>query len=828
MPTSKGRWALAALISFAGLLAAGAQEVTPLPAGTRTTSNGVTLEVTALRDDVLRVRMWKGDAAPEDASWAVLPAARTSSVAVAAESHGFSTKALRVTVDDQLRVTVADLGGNILAKDAAPVLWEGDKFTVIKQGSWSDHFFGLGDKPGPLDRKTEAFTLWNTDSFGYQESTDPIYKSIPFFIDMNQGRALGVFLDNTWRTNFDFGRADPKRYTFGAMNGPLDYYLLYGPEPKSVVSDWAWLTGPTPLPPVWALGFQQSRYTYFPESQLREVASRLRKDRIPSDVLWLDIDFQHNNWPFTVNEKAFPDFRGLVKDLAREQFKLVVITDLHIARQPNVGYAPYDTGMAGDHFVKNPDGSVFVGPVWPGPAVFPDFTREQTRQWWGGLYKTFVSEGVAGFWNDMNEPSVFDTPTKTMPDDIQHRIDEPGFKKRTATHLEIHNVYGMQNARGTYEGQLALRPDERPFVMSRAGYAGAQRYTTTWTGDNSSTWNHLRMTVTQIVNLGLSGFSLSGADVGGFAGSPPADLLTKWIEVSAFQPIDRDHSAKGTRMHEVWVDGLEQEAIRRHYLEERYRLMPYLYTVAEETSRDGLPINRPLFLEFPHAVADGTPFDLTTGGGEFLVGSRLLVAPNPSPEEVAPYVVGLPPGTWYDYWTGQQYVRAIPGSVLDAEQRDKVLAEKQLKVTPRLNVLPVYVRGGSILPVAPLTQSTAEVPSGPLTLRVYPPALTQAGEGCSGEVYSDDGHTFAFRQGAYARVQFTCAVAADGSMSVNIGKQEGTWKPWWKTYRIEVVGWAAKQRRATVNGRSVALAEAGGRWGVTVGADGSAQEVELR
>ena len=400
----------------------------------------------------------------------------------------------------------------------------------------------------------------------------------------------------------------------------------------------------------------------------------------------------------------------MVKDLAREQFKVVVITDLHIANQPNKGYAPYDSGTAGDHFVKNPDGSTFVGKVWPGPAVFPDFTQAQTRQWWGTLYKTFVDEGVAGFWNDMNEPAVFETPTKTMPDDIQHRIDEPGFRKRTAPHLEIHNVYGMENARGTYEGLLALRPDERPFVMSRASFAGGQRYSTTWTGDNSSTWNHLRMTVPQIVNLGLSGFSFTGADVGGFAGSPPPDLLTKWIELSAFQPIDRDHSAKGTRMHEVWVDGPEQEAIRRRYIEERYRLMPYLYTVAEETSHDGLPINRPLFLEFPHAIEDGTPFDLTTGGAEFLVGSRVLVAPNPSPEEVAPYVVRLPPGTWYDYWTGERYVRAVPGTSLDAEQRDLVLAEKQLSVTPKLDQMPVYVRGGTILPIAPLTQSTAEVP----------------------------------------------------------------------------------------------------------------------
>jgi alpha-glucosidase len=817
---------LLALVSFAGLMSSGAQQVKQLPAGITATSNDSTLEITALRDDVLRVRVWRGNDVPEDASWAVLPASRTSSVAVVAEAQGFSTRLLRVTVDDQLLLTVSDLAGNVLQKDAAPVLWQGDKFTVTKQGSWSDHFFGLGDKPGPLDRKSEAFTLWNTDAFGWQESTDPIYKSIPFFIDMNHGRALGVFLDNTWRTNFDFGRFNPERYTFGAMSGPLDYYLLYGPEPKKVVSTWAWLTGPTPLPPMWALGFQQSRYSYFPESQLRQIAARLRKDRIPSDVVWLDIDFQHDNWPFTVNEKAFPNFPGMVKDLAREQFKLVVITDLHIARQPNVGYAPYDTGTAGDQFVKNPDGSVYVGKVWPGPAVFPDFTQEQTRQWWGTLYKTFVDEGVAGFWNDMNEPAIFDTPTKTMPDDIQHRIDEPGFKKRTATHLEIHDVYGMQNARGTHDGVLALRPNERPFVMSRADYAGGQRYSTTWTGDNSSTWNHLRMTVPQLVNLGLSGFSLAGADVGGFAGSPPADLLTKWIEVSAFQPIDRDHSAKGTRMHEVWVDGLVQEAIRRRFIEERYRLMPYLYTVAEETSRDGLPMNRPLFLEFPHAVSDGTPFDLTTGGGEFLVGSRILVAPNPSPEEVAPYVVRLPPGTWYDYWTGKQFVRAVPGSALDEEQRDLVLAEKELSVTPRLDQLPVYVRGGTILPIAPLTQSTAEVPKGPLTLRVFPAVLKDTGETCGGEVYTDDGHTFAFRQGAYARIRFTCALAADGSVSVSLGKQEGTWKPWWKAYHIEVVGWTPKTKQAAVDGHNAALTLADGRWGVTV--DANAQRVELR
>ena len=797
-----------------------AQQITPNPNGITATAAGATLKIDALRDDVLRIRMWQGDAMPEDASWAVLPASRTSSVAVQPAPQGFATHALHVSVDAHLQLTVTDADGNVLQKDAAPVQWAGGRFQVAKQRSYDDHFFGLGDKPGPLDRGGQAFTMWNTDQFNWQESTDPLYKSIPFFLDVNRGRTIGVFLDNTWRSNFDFGRQDPDRYTFGSLNGPIDYYLMYGPDPKQVVSTWAWLTGPTPLPPLWALGFQQSRYTYTPESQLLDVAARLRKDRIPSDVLWLDIDFQHKNWPFTIDEATFPNFGGMVKNLQKQNFKLVVITDLHIAKQPNAGYAPYDSGVAGDHFLKKPDGSTFVGTVWPGAAVFPDFTRAQTRQWWGSLYKPFIDQGIAGFWNDMNEPAAFDTPTKTIPDNIQDRIEEPGFRKRTTTQLEIHNIFGMQNSRGSFEGQLALRPNERPFVMTRASYAGGQRYSTTWTGDNGSTWNHLRMTIPQIVNLGMSGFSLTGADVGGFAGSPSPELLTKWIELSAFQPIDRDHSAKGTRPHEVWVDGPEQEAIRRRYIEERYRLMPYLYTAAEETSRTGLPINRPLFMEFPHATPDGSPFDLRTGGGEFLFGRDILVAAAPFPEEIAPYTIHLPPGVWYDYWTGERYTLDATGAPIDAEQRDKVIQQKPLQVTPRLDVLPVYVRGGSILPIAPLTQSTSEVPAGPLTLRVFPPnsSADLPNQPCAGDVYTDDGHTFNFQRGDFARVHFTCAVSPGGGVTVHIDKPEGAWTPWWHEYRIEVVGLGSTATQALMGNQRLTPSTVDGRPGVVVSA----------
>jgi alpha-glucosidase len=313
---------------------------------------------------------------------------------------------------------------------------------------------------------------------------------------------------------------------------------------------------------------------------------------------------------------------------------------------------------------------------------------------------------------------------------------------------------------------------------------------------------------------------LSGADVGGFAGSPSADLLTKWVELAAFQPIDRIHSAKGTRMHEVWVDGPEHEAIRRRFIEERYRLMPYIYTTAEETSRDGLPIDRPLFLEYPSDF---------TGGTEFMVGSRIVIAPSAHMEDKVAYAVHLPPGTWYDYWSGEK-VQAGEAGPVDLEQRDKVVAQKPLMVAPKLDQLPVYVRGGSILPIAPLTQSTSETPNGPLTLRVFPliAGVGSRGEACAGEVYTDDGHTLNFKQGEFARIHFSCAVAADGSVTVQIGSQEGTWKPWWREYRVEVVGFTPKTSEATMNSQRLTLSQVDGRWGVVIPALASGSIIKLK
>ncbi|HUB52644.1 MAG TPA: TIM-barrel domain-containing protein [Terracidiphilus sp.] len=811
--------------------------VTPLLNGIEVRAGDVHERVTALRDDVLRIRIWHGENPPEDASWAVLSQARGASVAVTSASGSaiasFRTSALAVAVDPAtLELTVRDSSGNVVSQDARPVRFDGNEFRIYKSMPIDEHYFGLGDKTGPLDRRNESFTLWNTDAYRFQESTDPLYKAIPYFMTFRAGRAAGVLLDNTWRSSFDFGKELPDAYSFGSVNGPIDYYFFYGPTPKQVIETYAWLTGTPPLPPLWSLGFQQSRYSYESQSRLLEIAKRLRADRIPADALYLDIDYQDHNRPFTVNTKTFPDLKGLMAKLKAEDLHAVMITDLHIANYPEPTYPPYDTGVAGDNFVKNPDGSIYSGKVWPGPSLFPDFTRQQTRAWWGSLYREFKSDGADGFWNDMNEPSVFDTPTSTMPIDVIHRIDEPGFATRTATHAEIHNVYGMENSRATYDGLLAIDPHTRPFVLTRATYAGGQRFAATWTGDNSSSWNHLRLATPMIENLGLSGFAFTGADVGGYAGSPSMDLLTKWFEIAAFQPIDRDHSEKGTADQEPWVGGLAQEDIRRHFIETRYQLMPYLYTLADEASRTGLPMVRPLFFEFPSASTDGHPIDLDNGAsGEFMLGSDLLIAPSPYPEEPDAYSVELPTARWYDFWTGEP-VKLPPPDPPVPGAPDRTV-RYSITVTPKLAELPVYVRASAIVPIEPLVQSTSETPKGPLTLRFYIDSKgeiddkNEAGDNCAGQLYQDDGKSFAYKSGAFLRMSFSCQVSKDG-LHITIGGHQGSYPAWWKEIRAEIYGWTPEKGTAAVDSKPIQLTRESHAVVFTVPDDGKGLEATLQ
>jgi alpha-glucosidase len=778
--------------------------VTPLANGIELRDGVLIMSITALRDDVVRIRASRTGVLPEDASWAVLPEARSAMVAVTQDSDAkvaaFHTASLRVLVDRTTGLfRLLDLAGNVLQQDTEPMQFLGNGFRLAQTMPVDEHYFGLGDKTGAFDHRDEAFRMWNTDAYGWQASTDPIYKSIPFYLTYRAGVSLGVLIDDTWPCSFDFGKTLGDTFQYRAEGGSIDIYLVYGPSAKQVLAGYAWLTGLTPLPPLWALGFQQSRYSYMSQSEVLQIADRLRKDKIPSDAIYLDIDYQEKNRPFTVNPQEFPDMPGLFATLHHNNFHVVAITDLHIADLPGQSYAPFDSGVAGDNFVKNPDGSLYVGPVWPGPSVFPDFTQQKTRAWWGTLYTYFDHIGIDGFWNDMNEPSVFNT-LKTIPNDVVHRINEPGFVSRTATHREIHDVYGMENSRATYDGQLALRPDVRPFVLTRASYAGGQRYAATWTGDNSATWDHLRLATSMLKNLGLSGFSLAGADVGGYIGTPSPELLTKWIEIAAFQPIDRDHAEKGTGPHELWANGAAQEETRRRFIEERYKLLPYLYTVMEQNTRTGLPLLRPIFLEFPDAAPDRHPIDIDfNAGGEFMVGPDLLVAAPPFPDKVNDYEAELPSVGWYDFWTGDRIqagrATVAAGGLQPEAAKGAVLST--ISIHPELDTLPVFVRPGAILPLEPLTQSTAERPKGSLTLRIFP------GPDCKGDLYQDDGTSFAYKNGDFLRMSFTCKVSSNHDrLTIHIGKHEGRYPAWWKQIEVEVNGITKNPSSVAVDGKN--------------------------
>jgi len=756
------------IVSMIALVSAplSAQAPRPLPNGIEAANGTATLRVTAITDNILRVRIAHGGAFAEDASWAVPRNVRMKSVAVRGTSDGFATGALSVHLNPStLRLTVTDPAGKTIVADAADALrFNGRGFTLRKALPIDQHIFALGDKTGPLDRRGGTFVDWNTDAFGFAPSSDPIYKSIPFYIGSDsEGRAYGLFLDNSWRSTFDFGHKDAAAIELSAPDGPIDYYVIAGPTVGDVVRRYTDLTGKPPMTPLWALGYQQSRWGYSSDPEVREIGQHLRSDRIPADIIWMDIDYQDRYRPFTVDKTKFPDLAKLNRDLNADGIRLVAITDLHIAYAPNQGYAPLEAGLAGNHFVRKADGSLYVAPVWPGAAVFPDFTSTRSRDWWGSLYKDFIADGFAGFWNDMNEPAVFETPTKTMPIDNLHRVDSDDFAARDATHAEIHNVYGMQNTRGTYEGMLRLRAGVRPFVMTRASYAGGQRYSATWTGDNSSTWDHLRLCVQQLQSLGLSGFTYSGCDVGGFVGGASPDLLTRWYEVAAFTPVFRNHSAHDAPRMEPWVDGPDHLAIRRHFIEERYRLMPYLYALAQQNSHTGDPIMRPVFYDYPDSMKSDCDKAMA-----WTLGPSLMVAGPPKMESPQPFSVCLPPGGWYDYWTGQP------------------VTQPKLTLSPKLGELPVFVRAGTILPRQPLVQSTMQAPQGPLQLDVYP------GENCRGELYFDDGVHIA---GPHLRQSIECATVPSG-IAIWFNQREGTWRPWWKQITIIVHG--AHEVRKTI------------------------------
>lgn len=726
------------------------------------TADGSTVAVSLLAPDLVRVRaQFAGQPAAKDHSWAVAKTDWAPVDFTLQETAGdvtLATRELRVVIRrSPLLIEFRDAAtGRVFNADHRPIARDpkSGRLGASKKLGFDEHFYGLGEKAARLDKRRGKFTMWNSDTPGYEEGKDPIYQSIPFYLGLEDGQAYGLFFDNSYRSTFEFGHLSQDAVEYAAEGGELNYYYLHGPSLKKIVGRYTELTGRMAMPPLWALGHQQSRYSYYPDTMLDRVVHEYRSRDLPLDVVYLDIHYMDAYRVFTWDRTRFPDPAALTKRLGEQGVRVVTIVDPGVKHQPpapgaqdpardrdlapaDQSYYVFNEGLAHDYYLRRRDGSLWIGEVWPGKSVFVDYTKEDARRWWGDLHRALTDRGIAGIWTDMNEPADFLDQTGNTHADIV--FDDLGQLSPYGKHR---NTFALNMARATYEGLQRLQPDRRPFVITRAGYAGIQRYAVKWTGDNNATFAALGLNLPMFASLGLSGQAFVGSDVPGFIGRGDGELLARAYQVGVFVPFLRNHTAIDQYDKEPWRFGSHYEAIVRKYLKLRYALLPFLYTTIEEAHRTGVPLFRPLVLNFQDDANTANLDD------QFMIGDALLAAPivRAAQREREVY---LPAGTWYDYWTG---ARLESGAGLQpasehpsGKQRDA--AGRTLTVPAPLDHLPLYVRGGSIVPSTVPMSHTGEKPWSPLRWSVYADRDGRA----AGSLYEDDGLTPAHAQGAFRR-----------------------------------------------------------------------------
>ncbi|MBN1564733.1 MAG: glycoside hydrolase family 31 protein [Anaerolineae bacterium] len=659
--------------------------------------------------------------------------------------------------------------GRVMSDDAEGIAWRESEIRWTRQLPAAERSYGLGQRASALNLRGKRLALWNLDPMpNYARDSDPTYYSIPFYLGVQPDRAIGILWDNPARGYADLGAEKSDQMTLFAEDGELRFYVFVGPNAQTVLKHYTALTGSMPLPPLWALGFHQSRWSYETEAEFRALAHDFRTRHLPCDALYFDIDYMDGYRVFTWNRERFRLLPGLLADLTAQGFKSVAILDPGI--KVDEDYEIYQDGIRQNVFLNYPNEKPVTAPVWPGNCHFPDFTSARVRAWWSSLIPILTQAGFAGFWTDMNEPSIMNLQSEpTLPDYVVHDWDSAG-----QTHGGGgHNVYGMLMARATREGLKKQFPDKRPFVLTRAAYAGAQRYAASWTGDNASTWEHLRLTVSMVLNCGLSGMPFTGPDVGGFAGDADAELYTRWMQLGSTLPFFRAHSAHGTARQEPWSFGKQTEAIARTYLELRYQLLPYIYSTFAQCSQEGLPIVRPLFMLDPQDEA------LRGLDDEFMLGDIVLVAPVLKPGATKREVY-LPKGVWYEYDTGK---------LIDGAQ--SVTADAPLER------MPIYVRAGCVLPMWPVMQFVGESQIEEARLRVY------AGSGDT-TFYEDEGEGLAYRDGAYRWSYFTCKFLPSGQFAIQ-WRRAGQYHPPYESVRVEVVGISGEPEAVMLDGQQAPL-----------------------
>lgn len=747
------------------------QRISKLKNGLKLNCGNATVMLTVVGEGIVRVRAFRDSKPPKDRSWAVVMPKDTSAdfkVEKTEENIRLVTRRMKVEIDKKpFSLSFYDGKGRLLNSDAArgAVAWDRQRVACRKKMPKGEHYYGFGEKAFHLDRRGKKMVNWNTDAAPTWNS-DPLYQTIPFFIAMNDGVAHGIFFDSTWKSFFDMGASSSRTYRFGAEGGEMNYYFLLGPKPADVLARHTRLTGRTPMPPRWALGYHQSRWGYRNEKIVKRIAGGMREHEIPCDVIHIDIHYMDGYRVFTWHPRRFPEPERMIKELREMGIRVVVINDPGVKREE--GYRVYDEVMKKEMYLKKTDGKPFHGFVWPGKTVFPDFSRGDVRRWWGDQHREFIRQGVCGIWNDMNEPShniqAFIRRVSTR--NVVHHDNG-----QNTPHLKNRNVYGLQEGRATREGLLRLRPGERPFVLTRAGYSGIQRYAAVWTGDNSSTWRHLHLSLPMLMGMGLSGVSFVGCDIGGFTLSCSRELYARWIQVGAFYPFCRTHAAIMTRDQEPWAFGKRVTDIAREYITLRYQLLPYIYTLFRESAETGAPVFRPLFYEFP-----GDP-ECATIEDEAMVGSAFLVAPVIRKGERKREVY-LPAGEWFDFWTGE---RLSGGRTIAAKAP--------------LERMPVYVRGGAIIPMQGAARCTDEMKMDPLILKVYPSGKSTF------TLYEDDGLSNDYEKGVFCETHYDCD-AEGNEVEFKISARKGRFDPGNRTCRVEFHGIQRKPNKVTLNGRA--------------------------
>lgn len=697
-----------------------------------TSHNNVVLQLTVLRDSVLRFRYSSTGTFEKDFSYAI-----TKYASIGYNHLEISEDELKYIVQTSklichisklnMKISLYDaVDGVLINEDEMGFHWEesyqygGNIVKMSKTINDRESYFGLGDKPEHLNLKGKRFENWVTDSYAFGKETDPIYKAIPFYTGLHSNKAYGIFFDNTFRSFFDFGQERRSVTSFWAQGGEMNYYFIYGPQMQDVVESYTDLTGkPYQLPPLWALGFHQCKWSYYPETNVKEVTQKFRALDIPCDAIYLDIDYMDGFRCFTWNKEHFPDPKKMVKELADKGFKTVVIIDPGI--KIDTEYAVYKEALEKDYFCRRADGPLMKGKVWPGECYFPDFTKEKVREWWSGLFKELIEDiGVQGVWNDMNEPAVMEVPNKTFPDDVRHHYDG-----NPCSHRKAHNIYGMQMARATYEGLKKFNYPKRPFVITRAAYSGTQRYTSTWTGDNVATWEHLWIANVQAQRMAMSGFSFAGSDIGGFAEQPQGELFTRWIQLGIFHPFCRVHSSGDHGDQEPWAFDEDVTDIVRKFINLRYQLLPYLYTQFWNLVNHGTPILRSL------VMFDQEDHQTHYRTDEFIYGDKILVCPIQEPNALGRRMY-IPRGKWYNMWTDEM-----------------VEGGKEKWVDAAIDSMPIFIKEGAIIPKYPVQQYVGEKEITQVSLDIY------YKEGKEKSQYFEDAHDgYDYKKGRFSLRNF--------------------------------------------------------------------------